>query len=129
MTTQQKATLPADHVLNARNLDAYPLHSALCACGVNAKGENIDFAKVWIHRNGNVMHCRAVFLGAVHCAGYGRASGYGYHKPSAALSAAIESAGIKLAQDIDGHGDGAMRDALHAIGEAMGFTSVVVCAL
>ena len=78
------------------------------------------------------MSCTAVLFsqgGNAHFAGYGRASGCGYHKPSAALAAAIESAGIKLAQDIDGYGDGAMRDALHAVGEAMGFTNIVVCAL
>ena len=51
--------------------------------------------------------------------GHGRATGYGYHKASAALSAAIDSAGIVLSERIDGLGDGAIRSALAAIARAI----------
>ena len=44
----------------------------------------------------------------------------GYHKDSAALSAALDSAGITLSEDIAGRGDGPMREALTAIVRATG---------
>ena len=54
-----------------------------------------------------------------YISGYGRATGYGYHKASAALSAAIDSAGIVLSERIDGVGDGAIRRAVEAIARAI----------
>ena len=48
-------------------------------------------------------------------AGHGWASGWGYHRPSAALQEAIRSAGWSLSEDIDGRGDRATEDALRAI--------------
>lgn len=48
----------------------------------------------------------------------GCASGYGYHKGSAALADAIRNAGIKLTENISGCGDDAMREALLAIARA-----------
>ena len=49
--------------------------------------------------------------------GHGRATGYGYHKASAALSAAMDSAGIVLSERIEG--DGAIRRAVEAIARAI----------
>ena len=51
--------------------------------------------------------------------GHGRATGYGYHKASAALSAAIDSAGIVLSEPIAGVCDGASRRALEALARAI----------
>ena len=51
--------------------------------------------------------------------GHGRATGCGYHKTSAALSAAIDSAGIVLSERIYGLGDGAIRRAVEAIARAI----------
>ena len=53
--------------------------------------------------------------------GRGQAGGYGYHKRSAALDAAIRSAGIDLEKPIHGCGDGAMREAAKAIAKAAGY--------
>ena len=47
--------------------------------------------------------------------GSGKTSGYGYHRPSAALAEAIHNAGISLSQDISGSGDAAMDRAVMAI--------------
>ena len=74
--------------------------------------------------------------------GYGRATGYGYHRTSAALQAAIASAGISLVGDpynqvdgkvdwtkpvrIGGCGHRAMTDAMLAIAYAAGARSVVI---
>lgn len=51
--------------------------------------------------------------------GGGRASGYGYHKPSAALSEALNRAGITLDEPISGRGDKAMREACEAVARAV----------
>ena len=63
--------------------------------------------------------------GAGYSWGAGTASGYGYHKPSAAFSAAIRDAGVSLTHecgktaDIGGVGDGAIDDAMLAITKAV----------
>ena len=56
-----------------------------------------------------------------HVSGHGVARGGGYHKPSAAFQKACDSAGIELSQPVDGRGDGAVREALFAIGQVLGF--------
>lgn len=82
------------------------------------------------------VYCSLWVSGAQWTSGRGRASGYGYHKESAALQAAIDSAGIRLTGDnyrelpsdatsdamarIDGCGDFAMRSAMRAIAIAVG---------
>ena len=82
------------------------------------------------------VYCSLWVSGAQWTSGHGRASGYGYHKESAALQAAIDSAGIRLTGDnyrelpsdatsdamarIDGCGDSAMKSAMRAIGIAVG---------
>ena len=70
----------------------------------------------------------------VHCSPYyvsgrGVAKGYGYHKASAAFQEACDSAGIELSQSVDGRGDSSVRDALFAIGAALGFerTELYIC--
>lgn len=58
-----------------------------------------------------------IWVGGVH--GSGWAGGYGYHKQSAAVSAAIASAGFELDQDIAGRGDSAITEALCAVAIAV----------
>lgn len=58
-----------------------------------------------------------VWVGGAH--GSGGAGGYGYHKQSAAVSAAIASAGFELDQDISGRGDSAISEALCAVAVAV----------
>lgn len=70
-------------------------------------GASPVYCSVWIHANG-------------HPSGHGRATGCGYCKRSAALAAAIQSAGITLSHDIDGRGQGHSREALEAIGHSLG---------
>ena len=53
--------------------------------------------------------------------GRGKAGGYGYHKASAAFQDACDSAGIELSQPVDGRGDESVREAMFAIGAALGF--------
>ena len=113
------ATLPRAARSNGKNLSGQKeLVSAMSAVAViNGKmrevvsahwykarksdGASPIYASIWVYGAGHTI------------SGYGRATGYGYHKASAALSAAIASAGIVLAERIDGVG------ALEAIARAI----------
>lgn len=66
----------------------------------------------------NKITCILWSNGAHNANASGWASGYGYHKGSAALASAIENAGIKLSENISGCGNDAMREALLAIARA-----------
>ncbi len=59
--------------------------------------------------------------GEIYLCGGGKAGGYGYHKTSAALQAAINDTGIKLSESISGVGESAMENALKAIAKTLGF--------
>ena len=56
-----------------------------------------------------------------YVSGRGVAKGYGYHAASAAFQDACDSAGIELSQPVDGRGSDKVKDALYAIGAALGF--------
>lgn len=64
-------------------------------------------------------YCCVWLAGEVHQSGSSHVGGYGYHKASAAAGRAIRAAGVSLSEDIDGRGDGAIRDAVEAIAAAM----------
>lgn len=68
---------------------------------------------------GTPYACIWLRYGGVYNSGSGTATGYGYHKASAAAGAAIRSAGVTLSDDIDGRGDAIIYDAVLAIGEAL----------
>lgn len=63
-------------------------------------------------------------IGSASARGCGKAGGYGYHKPSAALDSALKDAGFSLSADIHGVGDSAMESALQAIAEHVGLKRV-----
>jgi hypothetical protein len=79
-----------------------------------SKSSSVVYASLWIYAGDN------------YAAGNGKAGGYGYHKRSAAIECAINSAGIRLDQSIDGAGDTAVSDALEAIAKHLGFDNVLV---
>lgn len=86
-------------------------------------GEVTCYASVWIYGNRGAVRS--------YGRGQGKAGGYGYHKPSAALADAISDAGITLHGDvygrektnarayISGVGDSAMESACEAIARAV----------
>ena len=84
-----------------------------CYMGRSANASTV-YASVWINTS------------EVHTSGKGKAGGYGYHKASAAIAAAIESAGIGLSKDISGVGNGAIHEALGAIAESMGYSKFLI---
>ena len=84
-----------------------------CYMGRSANASTV-YASVWINTS------------EVHTSGKGKAGGYGYHKASAAIGDAINSAGIALDTDISGVGNSAILDALTAIANALGFERVLI---
>ena len=72
-------------------------------------GASPVYCSMWVH------------CSPYHVSGRGVAKGYGYHKASAAFQEACNSAGIELSQPVDGRGDSMVREALFAMGEALGF--------
>jgi hypothetical protein len=131
MTTQQKATLPDREVMNGK----WPDNKEQIAFAAVVAFNGCDFvqpvtARWWTSRRGDGA-------GRVWCTlwtsdaqlarnGHGSATGCGYHKTSAALSAAIDSAGISLAASIDGAGDSASYGALLAIAAALGYETTTI---
>lgn len=88
-------------------------------------------------RNASTVYCSIWANGHINneqlwITGHGKAGGYGYHKPSAAMQHAIAAAGFTLTDDngdsmpIDGRGDEAMHDAAIAIAAALGFNDVIL---
>ena len=71
-----------------------------------------------LHREACKVTCILWTNGNHNTNASGWASGYGYHKGSAALADAIRNAGIRLSEDITGRGAEAMREALLAIARA-----------
>lgn len=113
---------------NARNLggDKETIATAKLIAYADGKFVTVVDARWYQARSGDgskPVYC-SVWIGGhpASPSGYGRANGYGYHKASAALSSALDSAGVTLSERIDGVGDSAIRDALVAIGHACGYS-------
>ena len=52
--------------------------------------------------------------------------GYGYHRPSAALRKALDACGIQISENIDGGGSYAMKSALLAVADALGYKDLII---
>ena len=119
------ATLPRAARSNGKNMSGQKeMVSAMSAvAAVNGKMREVVVARWYMARKSDgasPVYASIWTNGAgFDISGYGRATGYGYHKASAALSSAIDSAGIVLSERIDGVGDGAIRRALEAIARAI----------
>lgn len=96
------------------------------------KEDRLDKSYIAISRDGSAIAemriyypatmayaCLWIHFAGLYANGSGSAGGYGYHKQSAAAGQAFEAAGVKLSQDIDGRGDGAIRDAMTALGKKL----------
>ena len=119
------ATLPSAARSNGKNLSGQKeLVSAMSAVAlINGKMREVVVARWYMARKSDgaspVYASIWTYGAGFDISGHGRATGYGYHKASAALSAAIDSAGIVLSERIDGVGDGASQRALEAIARAI----------
>jgi len=146
-----KAILPTQAVSNAKHYDNKEVIKRFHAVGTfqGVLGEFVDcglymsrsgdgaspiYCSIWVRGQKEVREdSRGEYLSSgFHTSGRGQANGYGYHKASAAVAAAIESVGIKLINDdgkgidIGGVGDSAITDALTAIAKACGAETVLV---
>lgn len=72
---------------------------------------SVVYCNVWIRTRDGIRYFH----------GSGSASGYGYHKESAAFQAALDSAGVSLSANCDGCGTSAMRVAAEAVARACGY--------
>ena len=119
------ATLPRAARSNGKNMSPQKeMISAMSAVTViNGKMREVVIARWYKARKSDgaspVYASIWTYGAGFDISGYGRATGYGYHKASAALSAAIDSAGIVLSERIDGVGDRASQRALEAIARAI----------
>ena len=119
------ATLPPTTQANGKNLSRQKeMVSAMSAVAViNGKMREVVVARWYMARKSDgaspVYASIWTYGAGFGISGHGRATGYGYHKASAALSKALDSAGIVLSERIDGLGDGATRSALEAIARAI----------
>ena len=131
------AKLPTTGRSNAKQLDKEIIRRYHVVGTLNGALVSILTANVYMSRSGdgaNPVDCALwVHAKGVYTSGKGTASGYGYHKPSAAIDAALTSAGIELIDSktgnrvtIDGVGDSAIEDAFTAIGKACGLDSVLI---
>ena len=119
------ATIPRAARSNGKNLSRQKeMVSAMSAVAViNGKMREVVVARWYMARKSDgaspVYASIWTYGAGFGISGHGRATGYGYHKASAALSKALDSAGIVLSERIDGLGDGATRSALEAIARAI----------
>ena len=117
------ATLPSAARSNGTNLSPQKeLVSAMSAVAViNGKMREVVIARWYKARTSDgaspVYASIWTYGAGFDISGHGRATGYGYHKASAALSTALDSAGIVLSERIAGAG--AIRRALEAIARAI----------
>ena len=117
------ATLPRAARSNGKNLSPQKeLVSAMSAVAVvNGKMREVVVARWYMARKSDgaspVYASIWTYGAGFDISGHGRATGYGYRKASAALSAAMDSAGIILSKHIEG--DGAIRRAVEAIARAI----------
>lgn len=73
------------------------------------------------HTKSTAYACLWVNSNDTHISGGGKAGGYGYHKASAAMQAALDDVGVQLSESIAGRGESAMIDALVATARALGY--------
>lgn len=127
-----KATVPMGcGPSNARNYSPEKELTGLVRVVAYTRGEFAEPVDIRFYMgrgsNASRVYC-SVWLRGEHteCSGCGMAGGGGYHKQSAALSAALDSAGVTLYQPIDGRGESATRKAAAALARALGFETVHV---
>lgn len=97
----------AVYLKNGQLVDLVDLRIAFSSSGT-------PYACVWVYVPGEFTNNE---MGGIWSNGSGTASGYGYHKGSAAVEYAFRSAGIRFSESIDGRGWEAIKSAVQACGE------------
>lgn len=101
---------------NARDKQAL-IHQYTVLGIIDGEIKSLVEARVYMSASRSAERMTAILWvhGKNYACGSGVAGGYGYHKPSAAVGNAIESAGFFLGFYIAGGGESALVDALKAV--------------
>jgi len=91
------------------SIDRYICAVEVRICGTDA----VTYCNLWAH----TRDCR------IFTRGQGKASGYGYHRESAAINDAATSAGFEFERDFDGCGDNPINHAIRAIAKKLGWNT------
>jgi len=126
-----KAALPLVQTSNAKNLGREKETVRRDVVVALSKGELTDTidARWYMGRSSqaSVVYCSIWVKGKnQYFSGHGNASGYGYHKESAAFQAALDSAGIELSKSVAGVGDSAISNAYRAVARALGYRGKLI---
>ena len=128
------------HLNNAKNMNCEKelVQRIVIVDDAGSKQQIVD-CRLYMGRSSNASAVYCIIWANGHVnnervwvTGHGKAEGYGYHKPSAAMQNAITAAGFALTDEngdsmpIDGRGDEAMHDAAIAIAAALGFNDVIL---
>lgn len=119
---------------DVKNYDRKELIALWDAVGLNDNGELVHFLRARGFASRTNQDGMRPFYGDVRVYapdgtvyyGAGRVGGYGYHKLSALFQEVLDNAGIQLSDSISGVGDGAIRDAIQAIGHALGYPTIEI---
>lgn len=122
-----KATFENPNRNNGRNYDKELIYAATvvgCAAG---EMKELVTVRCWMgrSRSSSVVYA-SIWTFQPWTSGSGKAGGYGYCKKSAAVGDAIQSAGIRLDQDINGRGESSIREALKAIADEMCYSNILI---
>lgn len=129
---KQTAKLPAENIETARSYGSEKeTHNIMHVIAATRDGmRQIITCRFYSGRSrgSSVHYCSVWFTGKAsrYGSGTGKAGGWGYHKDSAALDAALRAAGVELGYSISGVGDSAMRDALRALAAALGYRKAII---
>ena len=128
------------HLDNAKNMNGEKelVQHIVVVDDAGSKRQIVD-CRVYMgrSRNASTVYCSIWASGYINneqvwITGHGKAGGYGYHKPSAAMQNAIAAAGFTLTDDngdsmsIYGRGEGVMHDAAIAIAAVLGYNDVIL---
>lgn len=86
--------------------------------------EAVTYCCVWLFLPTPITNANG--LAQTNARGGAKASGWGYHRRSAAMMFALEDAGLAFAQPFDGVGDSAMRSAFEAIAAYLGLDNYMI---
>lgn len=129
---KQTVKLPSENTDNAINYGCEKeTHNVMHVVATTRDGmRQIITCRFYSGRSSNssVHYCSIWFTGKtlLYGSGTGEACGYGYHKDSAALDAALRASGVTLGYPIAGAGETAMHDALHALAAALGYRKTII---
>lgn len=125
-----RATFTKDQPRNGRMLDKEQVRFlAVIAPNARPREQQVVTARIWKSRGkGASASYASVWISAPKHfrSGHAKATGWGYDRVSSALDGALQSAGVILDEPLAGLGEPAMREALLAVGRALGYRRLIL---